>query len=97
MDTTTFTSLAVLVLAVAVLASSFDRRSKPLERRLARLERKVDLLMAQLGVEEPADPQLAEVDVLLAKGKTVAAIKVYREATGAGLAEAKEAVERRMR
>ncbi|WP_199836308.1 ribosomal protein L7/L12, partial [Streptomyces sp. NRRL F-4489] len=44
---------------------------------------------------EAADPRLAEVDDLLAKGKKIQAIKVYREATGAGLAEAKEAVERR--
>ena len=30
---------------------------------------------------------------LVRAGKTIAAIKVYRDATGAGLAEAKEAVE----
>ncbi|MEK2475568.1 hypothetical protein [Streptomyces noursei] len=94
---TTFSALAVFVLAVAVLASATDRRTKPLERRMARLEQKVDLLMAHLGVEEVEDPRMAEVDALLAKGKTVHAIKVYREVTGAGLAEAKEAVERRMR
>ncbi|MFB7635829.1 hypothetical protein ACFC0M_33425 [Streptomyces sp. NPDC056149] len=94
---TTLSALAVLVLAVAVLATSFDRRTKPLERRLARLEQKVDLLMAHLEVAEPAEPRMAEVDALLAEGKTIHAIKVYREATGAGLAEAKEAVERRMR
>ncbi|WP_411127285.1 ribosomal protein L7/L12 [Streptomyces sp. x-19] len=94
---TTFTALAILVLAVAVLASSLDRRTKPLERRMARLEQKVDLLMAHLGVEEPEDPRMAEIDALLAEKKTVAAIKVYREVTGAGLVEAKEAVERRMR
>ncbi|UJB42235.1 hypothetical protein [Streptomyces sp. A1-5] len=94
---TTFSALAVFVLAVAVLASATDRRTKPLERRMARLEQKVDLLMAHLGVEEVEDPRMAEVDALLAKGKTVHAIKVYREVTGAGLVEAKEAVERRMR
>ncbi|MGB6044253.1 MAG: ribosomal protein L7/L12 [Pirellulales bacterium] len=35
-----------------------------------------------------------EILNLLAAGKKIAAIKRYREATGAGLAEAKEAVER---
>lgn len=35
----------------------------------------------------------AEVRALLAEGRKIAAIKRYREATGAGLAEAKEAVE----
>lgn len=89
-------ALALFVLAVAVVGS-FDRRTKPLERRMARLEQKVDLLMAHLGVEEPADPRMAEVDALLTQDKKIAAIKVYREVTGAGLVEAKEAVERRMR
>ncbi|MCK7623961.1 ribosomal protein L7/L12 [Streptomyces sp. RS10V-4] len=94
---TTFSALAVFVLAIAVLASSLDRRTKPLERRMARLEEKVDLLMAHLGVEVAEDPRMAEVDALLAQGKKIQAIKVYREVTGEGLAEAKEAVERRMR
>ncbi|MEU5301492.1 hypothetical protein ACH4YO_25465 [Streptomyces noursei] len=94
---TTFSALALFVLALAVLASATDRRTKPLERRMARLEQKVDRLMAHLGMEEVEDPRMAEVDALLAKGKTVHAIKVYREVTDAGLVEAKEAVERRMR
>ncbi|MYT30627.1 MULTISPECIES: ribosomal protein L7/L12 [unclassified Streptomyces] len=93
----TYSAIAVFVLAVAVLASATDRRTKPLERRLARLERKVDVVMAHLGVEEEVDPRMAEVDALLAQDKKIAAIKLYREVTGAGLAEAKEAVERRMR
>ncbi|MEV7382737.1 ribosomal protein L7/L12 [Streptomyces lydicus] len=88
---------ALLVLAVAMVASTTDRRSKTLERRLGRLERKVDLLLAHAGVEEPQDPRMAEIDELLARGKKIQAIKVHRELTGSGLAEAKEAVERRMR
>ncbi|MGW8400286.1 ribosomal protein L7/L12 [Streptomyces lydicus] len=89
--------IALLVLAVAMVASTTDRRSKTLERRLARLEGKIDLLLAQAGVEEPQDPRMAEIDELLARGKKIQAIKVHRELTGSGLAEAKEAVERRMR
>ncbi|MFF7415140.1 ribosomal protein L7/L12 [Streptomyces lydicus] len=88
---------AFLVLAVAMVASTTDRRSKTLERRLVRLERKVDLLLAHAGVEEPQDPRMAEIDELLARGKKIQAIKVHRELTGSGLVEAKEAVERRMR
>ncbi|MDC7338755.1 ribosomal protein L7/L12 [Streptomyces lydicus] len=88
---------ALLVLAVAMVASTTDRRSKTLERRLGRLERKVDLLLAHAGVEEPQDPRMAEIDELLARGKKIQAIKVHRELTGSGLVEAKEAVERRMR
>jgi large subunit ribosomal protein L7/L12 len=41
---------------------------------------------------EPA--YLAEVRDLKARGKVINAIKVYREATGVGLREAKDAVER---
>ncbi|GAB7033246.1 ribosomal protein L7/L12 [Streptomyces sp. NPDC021749] len=89
--------IALVVLALAVVSSSTDRRSKTLERRLTRLEHKVDLLLAHAGIEEPQDPRLAEIDELLAQGKKIQAIKLHREVTGAGLAEAKEAVERRIR
>jgi ribosomal protein L7/L12 len=46
-----------------------------------------------LGLREP-ESWSAEVDALLRDGKKIQAIKVYREATGAGLKEAKEAVEK---
>ncbi|MFG2892625.1 hypothetical protein [Streptomyces sp. NPDC048248] len=87
----------LLVLAVALLASAGDRRTKLLDRRIQRLERKVDLLLAHVGAEEPEDPRMAEMDELLVRGKTVQAIKLHRELTGSSLLEAKEAVERRMR
>ncbi|SOE13421.1 Ribosomal protein L7/L12 C-terminal domain-containing protein [Streptomyces sp. 2323.1] len=89
--------IALLVLAIAMVASGTDRRSKTLERRLQRLEKKVDLLLAHAGVAEPEDPRMAEIDELLTQGKKIQAIKVHRELTGSGLVEAKEAVERRMR
>ncbi|TXC96682.1 ribosomal protein L7/L12 [Streptomyces sp. ISID311] len=89
--------IALLVLAIGMVASGTDRRSKALERRLQRLEKKVDLLLAHAGVAEPEDPRMAEIDELLTQGKKIQAIKVHRELTGSGLAEAKEAVERRMR
>ena len=79
------------------MASTTDRRSKAVDRRLQRLERKVDLLLAHAGVAEPEDPKMAEIDDLLAQGKKIQAIKVHREVTGSDLVEAKEAVERRMR
>ncbi|MFE0374897.1 ribosomal protein L7/L12 [Streptomyces inhibens] len=89
--------IALLVIALAMVASSTDRRSKSLDRRLQRLERKVDLLLAHAGIEEPQDPRMAEIDELLRQDKKIQAIKVHRQLTGSGLAEAKEAVERRMR
>ncbi|MFG2860997.1 ribosomal protein L7/L12 [Streptomyces sioyaensis] len=89
--------IALLLISIAMVASATDRRSKTLERRLQRLEKKVDLLLAHAGVAEPEDPRMAEIDELLTQGKKIQAIKVHRELTGSGLVEAKEAVERRMR
>jgi ribosomal protein L7/L12 len=76
-------------------------------RRIAALERKVDDLYKRLGQEQPefgmrfdseepasvgaaSDPRLTE---LLQAGKKIEAIKLYRELTGSGLVEAKDAVE----
>ncbi|MEU9122696.1 ribosomal protein L7/L12 [Streptomyces sp. NPDC048506] len=89
--------IVFVVLSISMVVSTTDRRSKAIDRRLQRLERKVDLLLAEAGVQEPEDPRMAEIDALLAQGKKIQAIKVHREVTGDGLAEAKEAVERRMR
>ncbi|MFF4606670.1 hypothetical protein ACFY12_28545 [Streptomyces sp. NPDC001339] len=90
-------ALVLTVIAVATVTSATDRRSKALDRRLRRLEQKVDLLLAEAGVQEPEDPRMAEIDDLLAQGKKIQAIKVHRELTGSGLVEAKEEIERRMR
>ncbi|MEU8784628.1 ribosomal protein L7/L12 [Streptomyces sp. NPDC048637] len=97
MDSVLPVVIALLVLATIMLVSATDRRSKTLELRLRQLERKVDLLLVHAGIEEPQDARMAEIDQLLTQGKKIQAIKVHREVTGSGLAEAKEAVERRMR
>ncbi|MFI9078901.1 ribosomal protein L7/L12 [Streptomyces sioyaensis] len=89
--------IALLLVSIAMVASATDRRSKTLDRRLQRLEHKVDLLLAHAGIAEPEDPRMAEIDELLAQDKKIQAIKVHRQLTGSGLVEAKEAVERRMR
>lgn len=68
--------------------------------RLARLERKVDAILAHLGIEvEEAEAGggadgMDDIRALAESGRKIEAIKLYRERTGAGLAEAKEAVER---
>jgi ribosomal protein L7/L12 len=77
-------------------------------RRIAELERKVSELYKRLGQAEPGfgsggfdsfepastsaaeDPRLIEP---LQAGNEIQAIKLYRELTGVGLAEAKDAVE----
>jgi ribosomal protein L7/L12 len=79
-------------------------------RRIAELERKVAELEKRLGQPEPGDgfgttfaSELpasanaaadAELIALVAAGDKIRAIKRYRELTGTGLAEAKDAVER---
>jgi ribosomal protein L7/L12 len=75
-----------------------------LDDRLVRLERKVDYLFQRMGVDPSAafafDDDLGlgaglpeSFHEALARGKTIEAIKIYRDVTGAGLKEAKSAVE----
>lgn len=64
---------------------------------IARVERKLDLIMQHLGLHDsaPAAPDpMAEVHEHLRAGKKIQAVKVYREITGVGLKEAKDAVDR---
>ncbi|AXB43409.1 ribosomal protein L7/L12 [Amycolatopsis albispora] len=86
-------ALVVLLLAVRLGFTATDARADRLDRRLARIEEKLDALMAHQGIELP-EPEFDDVRALLDEGKKIQAIKVYRERTGAGLREAKEAVER---
>ncbi|MFZ4183226.1 hypothetical protein ACPCTK_15615 [Streptomyces pseudogriseolus] len=78
----------VVVLGVASIQTALSRS----ERRVARVERKLDQVMRHLGLEEEV-PRRDEVLALVRDGKQVQAIKLYREATGAGLVEAKQAVD----
>jgi len=64
-----------------------------MERRVARLEQKIDRVMEHLGTAE-VDPVPPEVAGLVQAGRKIEAIKVYRRANGAGLKEAKDAVEK---
>ncbi|WP_433624237.1 ribosomal protein L7/L12 [Nocardia sp. CA-120079] len=69
-----------------------------LERRIDRLERKLDLIIKHLGLpsQDPATPY-DEIDELIRQGRKIHAIKLYRDLTGSGLREAKDAVEARER
>ena len=60
---------------------------------VARLERKVDALLKQSGIDL-ATVAAQEAEALVKVGRKIEAIKLYREMTGAGLAEAKAAIER---
>jgi ribosomal protein L7/L12 len=83
------------VVAVAVAVSARSARSNPMsEARLARLEKRVAELAVHTGMPAPAAPDgMDDVLALVESGQKIAAIKLYREKTGVGLAEAKGAVE----
>lgn len=69
-------------------------RRRDLEARLARVEAKLDLLLEQAGIPyDPASRCPAGVMEALAQGRKIEAIRLYRQGTGAGLAEAKRAVD----
>lgn len=62
--------------------------------RLRRIERKLDAIMAHLGLAEVDRSGLSSQAKLYAdSGQKIAAIKQHREDTGAGLAEAKQVVD----
>ncbi len=61
--------------------------------RLASIERKLDLIMAGLGIEAPKDDTEPYLE-LVRQNRKIEAIKLYRQQTGAGLAEAKAAIDR---
>ena len=70
--------------------------------RLTRLENRVAFLFQELGLEEKYQVEMAQVTMqsgmadiitLLRMNKKIDAIKLYRQRTGAGLAEAKNAVD----
>lgn len=67
-----------------------------LNRRLVMLEAKVDFILKELKIEFQADSEpayVAQINVLVAQGKVLDAIKLYREQTGADLVSAKAFVE----
>ncbi|MGW7314141.1 hypothetical protein [Streptomyces sp. NPDC054865] len=89
---TLFVLLAVLA-AAGWITSTATLRSRALEDKVDRLERRLGLVLDHLGIEEPEPAGLDEVRALMRDGRTVSAIKAYRGITGSGLAEAKRAVE----
>ncbi|GAA2539853.1 MULTISPECIES: hypothetical protein [Streptomyces] len=86
---------AILFLVFLVVLGDIAIRSRiaRADRRVARVERKLDLVLEHLGLREEV-PRADEITALVREGKKVQAVKVYREATGADLIEAKQAVDR---
>ncbi|WP_423464750.1 hypothetical protein ACO229_09835 [Promicromonospora sp. MS192] len=90
-------AVAVLLLGLFITISGNARANG---QAVERIERKLDLVIKHLGIEGPAAEgiapgTLAEIDRCIRSDRRIEAIKLYREATGAGLADAKRWVERR--
>ncbi|KUN99692.1 ribosomal protein L7/L12 [Streptomyces caeruleatus] len=87
--------IAVLFLVLAAFwgIMTIQSRISQADQRVARVERKLDLVLDHLGLDAE-DPRMGEVLSLVRTDKKIQAIKVYREITGAGLKEAKDAVDR---
>ncbi len=62
------------------------------DRQLARIERKLDLIIEHLGIEVTSGLS-PEVEAAIQRGNKIEAIKAYREETNVGLKEAKEYIE----
>jgi ribosomal protein L7/L12 len=95
-ETLLVVTLALMLLGLAVAAVGRGGAHRAQLRRLARRQdeanAKLDAIVAHLGVVVP-EPRHPEVERRLAQGAPIRAVKAYREATGAGLVEAKNAVD----
>ncbi len=80
----------MVIMFLSLKLSSIEKRIG----RLSQLDAKLDLLLKHAGLEfDPYENVSPAVVQALQRGEKIQAIKHYREATGVGLAEAKEAVE----
>ncbi len=77
--------LGLLILSLLV-------RSNPEPARLRAVDRKLNLILEQLGIDpdKGLDAQLKE---LVNSGQKIEAIRLYRQQTGCGLKEAKDHID----
>lgn len=87
MSSTAVVVIAVIALVIGIVLGRQRSKERTVVWREAR----------QIGEGSGAPVVDAEVDAFLRKGQLIAAIKRYREVSGVGLKEAKDAVEARQR
>ncbi|NBE50979.1 ribosomal protein L7/L12 [Streptomyces boluensis] len=89
------TAVFLLAFALLLAGSLIERKIDRTASRTARVERKLDLIIEHLGIDATSVvPNMDGVLALVREGKKVQAIKMYREATGVGLKEAKDEIDR---
>jgi ribosomal protein L7/L12 len=85
--------IAMVAFVLLVAESSGRAAANRQARRLAAVDRKLQLIMEHLGIRESESEPPAGVLQELSAGRKIQAIKVYRQATGVGLKDAKDAVD----
>jgi len=87
----TITDFVLLAFLVAASALAFGHT-----RRVQELERKINLVLSHFGIDPNAEvPPSSHVITLASDPRhRIAAIKAYREQTGAGLREAKAVIDK---
>jgi hypothetical protein len=80
---------------VALTLLNTERQAGGIRRDLARVDRKLNLLLKEMNISFEEVGGLSDRVKELARdpSRKIEAIKAYREETGAGLAEAKQTVE----
>ncbi len=86
-------AFAVVALGFSGVALTRPSNGPEVERKLALIDRRLNLIMEHLDIAEPQPPAVPSVVQELEQGRKIQAIKLYREQTGVGLREAKDAVE----
>lgn len=86
-------AFAVVALGFSGIALARPSNGAEIERKLTLIDRRLKLIMEHLDIAEPQPPEVPSVVQELEQGRKIQAIKLYREQTGVGLREAKEAVE----
>ncbi len=87
-----FVAVAVLVV-VLFLGSELISRQKRTDTRVRMLERRLERGLVALGVDEE-EAHVKAARALIADGSVINAVKLWRDATGASLTEAKRAIDR---
>jgi ribosomal protein L7/L12 len=76
--------------SVGIAAGAWFQEKRNSATQLAVIRRKLDLVMDHLGIVEPVEPEVVRH---LQNGRTIEAVRAYRNQTGASLVEAKRAVD----
>lgn len=85
----------VLIAIVACLFVCLYTVISSFEKKLNKIEMKMDKIAEKLGINEEtlSDEVQEEIEELVKQGNLVRAIKIYRMETGVGLKEAKEYID----